>query len=184
MLGLIGVVWGLAGVVFILGYAVVRLVPVTLAAFEQPWQWYHWACLIGFVALMAYSEGYRGFQLAFSPRVAARLKYLYDHPRPRHVLLSPLFCMGYFYMQRRRRIVIYVMTSSIIAMILAVKLLSQPWRGMIDAGVLVGLTWGLVTVLVSTRQAFRATSVNPFPYAPEVPDDAPDWPVPPRAKSS
>jgi hypothetical protein len=173
MLGVIGVVWGLAGVVFILGYAVVRLFPVTLAAFEQPWQWYHWACLIGFVVLMAYSEGYKGFQRAFSPRVAARLKYLYAYPRPRHVLLSPLFCMGYFYIQRRRRIVIYMITSSIIAIVFAVKFLSQPWRGIIDAGVLVGLTWGLITVLVSTRQAFSATSVKPFPYAPEVPDDAP-----------
>ncbi len=173
MLGVIGVIWGLAGVVLMLGYAIVRLFPVTMAAFEQPLQWYHWVCLIGFIGFMAYSEGYRGFQLAFSPRVAARLKYLYDYPRPWHVLLSPLFCMGYFYIQRRRRIAIYILTAGIIAIILAVRLLSQPWRGIIDAGVLVGLTWGLVTVLVSTQQAFRATPAKPFPYAPEVPDDAP-----------
>ncbi len=173
MLGVIGVVWGLAGVVFMLGYAVVRLFPVAIAAFEQPLQWYHWVCLIGFVVFMAYSEGYRGFQLAFSPRVAARLKYLYDYPRLWHVLLSPLFCMGYFYIQRRRRIAIYILTIGIIAIIVAVKFLSQPWRGIIDAGVLVGLTWGLVTVLVSTQQAFNATPAKPFPHAPEVPDDAP-----------
>jgi hypothetical protein len=172
MLGVIGVVWGLSGVVFILGYAIVRLFPVTMAAFELPWQWYHWIVLIGFVLFMAYSEGYRGFQLAFSPRVAARLKYLYDHPQPRHVLLGPLFCMGYFYIQKRRCIVIYSITASVIAIIVAVKLLSQPWRGIIDAGVLVGLTWGLITVLVYTQQAFSTTSAKPFPYAPEVPDGA------------
>ncbi|ETW92550.1 MAG: hypothetical protein ETSY1_43150, partial [Candidatus Entotheonella factor] len=157
MLGIIGVVWGLGGVVFMLGYAVVRLFPVTMAAFEQPLQWYHWVCLISFVVFMAYSEGYRGFQQAFSPRVAARLKYLYDYPRPWHVALSPLFCMGYFYIQRRRCIAIYTLTLGIIVIILAVRLLSQPWRGIIDAGVLVGLTWGLVTVLISTQQAFSAT---------------------------
>ena len=173
MLGVIGVVWGLGGVVFMLGYAIVRLWPVTMAAFEQPLQWHHWAFLLGFVAFMAYSEGYRGFQQAFSPRVAARLKYLYDYPRPRHVALSPLFCMGYFYIQRRRRIAIYILTAGIIAIIVAVRFLAQPWRGIIDAGVLVGLTWGLVTVLLSTQQAFRATPAKPFPYAPEVPDDAP-----------
>ncbi|PON17024.1 hypothetical protein C2W62_15370 [Candidatus Entotheonella serta] len=173
MLGVIGVIWGLTGVVLMLGYAIIRLFPVTMAAFEEPLQWYHWVCLIGFIGFMAYSEGYRGFQQAFSPRVAARLKYLYDYPRPWHVLLSPLFCMGYFYIQRRRRIAIYILTTGIIAIILAVRLLSQPWRGIIDAGVLVGLTWGLVTVLMSTQQAFSATPANPFPYAPEVPDDAP-----------
>lgn len=173
MLGIIGVVWGLTGVVSMLGYAIVRLFPVTVAVFEEPLQWYHWVCMISFIGLMAYSEGYRGFQLAFSPRVAARLRYLYDHPRPRHVLLSPLFCMGYFYIQRRRRIAIYMLTTGIIAIILAVKFLSQPWRGIVDAGVLVGLTWGLVTVLVCTQQAFSTTPAKPFPYAPEVPDDAP-----------
>ena len=173
MLGIIGVVWGLAGIVFMLGYAIVRLFPVTMAVFEQPLQWYHWVCMIGFIGFMAYSEGYRGFQLAFSPRVAARLRYLYEHPRPRHVLLSPLFCMGYFYIQRRRRIAIYILTTGIVAIISAVRFLSQPWRGIIDAGVLVGLTWGLVSVLVSTQQAFSTTPAKPFPYAPEVPDDAP-----------
>ena len=81
--------------------------------------------------------------------------------------------MGYFYIQRRRRIVIYMITGSIIAIILAVKWLAQPWRGIVDAGVLVGLTWGLVTVLMHSHQAFHATPAKPFPYAPEVPDGAP-----------
>ena len=66
-----------------------------------------------------------------------------------------------------------VLTIGIIAIIWAVKWLSQPWRGIIDAGVLVGLTWGLITVLISTQQAFSDTPTQPFPYAPEVPDDAP-----------
>ena len=173
MLRIIGVVWGLAGVLLLLGYAVVRLVPVAMATFEQPLQWYHWVCLIGFIVFMAYSEGYRGFQQAFSPRVAARLKYLYAHPRFWHVLLSPLFCMGYFDIQRRRRIVIYALTIGIIAIIVAVKWLSQPWRGIVDAGVVVGLTWGLVTILMFTRQAFNSTA-KPFPYSPEVADEALD----------
>ncbi len=170
MLGVIGVVWGLAGVVLLLGYALIRLYPVTMEAFDQPLAWYHWVCLVGFIVFMAYSEGYRGFQQAFSPRVAARLKYLYDHPRPLHVLLSPLFCMGYFYIRKQRRIVIYILTIGIIAIIVAVKWLAQPWRGIVDAGVLVGLTWGLVTVLIFTRQAFIR---KPFPYSPEVPDEDP-----------
>jgi hypothetical protein len=152
MLRVIGVVWGLTGVLLLLGYAVVRLFPAAMATFDQPLQWYHWVCLIGFIVFMAYSEGYRGFQQAFSPRVAARLQYLYAHPRLWHVLLSPLFCMGYFDIQRRRRIVIYTFTIGIIAIIVAVKWLSQPWRGIVDAGVVVGLTWGLVTVLMFTQR--------------------------------
>ena len=173
MLRVIGVVWGLAGVILLLVYSLVRLFPIALATFDQPLQWYHWVCLIGFVGFMAYSEGYRGFQLAFSPRVAARLKYLYAHPRPWYVLLSPLFCMGYFDIQRRHRIVIYALTIGIIAIIVAVKWLPQPWRGIVDAGVVVGLTWGLITVLMFTRQAFDRRA-QPFPYSPEVADKALD----------
>ncbi len=32
----------------------------------------------------------------------------------------------------------------------------HPWRGIIDAGVVVGLAWGIVTVLTSAVAAFGA----------------------------
>ena len=36
-----------------------------------------------------------------------------------------------------------------IVLIVSVRQLPQPWRGMVDAGVVVGLTWGVVSIITS-----------------------------------
>jgi hypothetical protein len=114
---------------------------------------------------MAYAEGYRGFQKAFSPRVAARALYLKKNPCLLHVLLAPFFCMGFFHASRRRKITSFSVTSGIIVLILLVRLLPQPWRGIIDAGVVVGLAWGLISLIIFSYQAFTQKE---FKYSPEV----------------
>ncbi len=117
---------------------------------------------------MAYAEGYRAFQQAFSPRVAARARYLRDHPNLMHSLLAPLFCMAYFHAQRRRQITSISVTAGIIILVILVRFLEQPWRGIIDGGVVVGLAWGLVSLVVF---AYRALTAGTFPYSPEVPEE-------------
>ena len=116
---------------------------------------------------MAYSEGYRGFQSGFSPRIAARCKYLRHHPNAVHVFLAPLFCIGYFHVLRRRQRYIIALTTAIIILILIVQRIDQPWRGIIDAGVVVGLSWGLITLFAF---AIKAALADDFDYSPEVPN--------------
>jgi hypothetical protein len=130
--------------------------------------WHHWTLMLACVVFMAYSEGYKGFQLGFSPRVAARALYLRDHPTPMRSLAAPLFCMGFFHAQRRRLVISYSLTLAIIALIFLVRLLPQPWRGILDAGVVVGLAWGLVALLAF---AVRALGSGDFNYSPEVSDE-------------
>jgi hypothetical protein len=117
---------------------------------------------------MAYFEGYKAFQLGFSPRVAARARYLRDHPSLLHALLAPLFCMAYFHASRRRQITSISVTAGIIVLVILVRMLPQPWRGIIDGGVVVGLAWGLVTLALFGYQALTNSS---FPYPPEVPGE-------------
>ena len=100
MLGRLGAVWGIGGVVLLLGYSIARLSAVTLEAFHHEFSWYHWLALGLNVIYMAYSEGYYGFQRGFAPRVAARAKYLAAHPTLLSALLAPVFCMGYFHIRR------------------------------------------------------------------------------------
>ena len=100
--------------------------------------------------------------------MAARARYLAYHPKTLHVLLGPLFCIGYFYSSKRRKRVAISVTTGIIALILLVRLLDQPWRGIVDAGVVVGLTWGLVSLLIFSVLAFTRVE---FRYSPEVPDE-------------
>lgn len=167
MRGTFGSVWGLLGVLLLLGSAVYRLAPLAVDALTQEFAWYHWGSLFSIVLFMAYAEGYIGFQQRFSPRVAARARYLRDHPRITLVILAPFFCMGYFHATRRRQMTSIILTLGIIVLVLLVRYLPQPWRGIIDAGVVVGLAWGMISLFIFSISAFRSER---FPYSPEVPE--------------
>lgn len=162
-----GALWGMSGVLLLLGSAVYRLTPLAIDAFSYDWSWRHWSSLALMTFFMAYAEGYRAFQQGFSPRVAARARYLRDHPNFVHALLAPLFCMAYFHAPRRRRITSISVTAGIVILVVLVRLLPQPWRGIIDGSVVVGLAWGLVSLLIFGYQAFTADRFN---YSPEVPE--------------
>jgi hypothetical protein len=114
MIGLFGTVWGLAGFILLLVYTIIRLTPLAIEAFMFEFRWDHWVVLLLNTTFMAYAEGYRGFQKGFSPRVAARAKYLNSHPNLLYALLGPLYCMGYFHITKRRQISTIALTIAII----------------------------------------------------------------------
>lgn len=151
----------------LLGSAVCRLAPLAMDAFSYEFQWYHSFSLGAVVLFMAYAEGYRGFHKRFSPRVAARARYLKNHPKASHVLFAPFFCMSYFYAPRKRKITSISLTAGIIVLIILVRLVPQPWRGIIDAGVVIGLAWGIISILVF---GFQAVASAEFNYPPEIPE--------------
>jgi hypothetical protein len=167
MFGAFGALWGLAGVFLIIGGAIYRLTLVAMEAFSYEFLWYHWVALVLNALFMAYAEGCRGFQKGFSPRVAARAKYLKDHPNALYALLGPFFCMGYFCAPKRRKVFTISLTVGIIILILLIRLLSQPWRGIVDLGVVIGLTWGLISLLAFSILAFTSEK---FQHSPEVPE--------------
>ncbi len=169
-MGTLGATWGLAGVFLLLGSAVYRLSAVAAAAFSYKLHLEHWMALLVFIFFMAYAEGYRAFQQRFSPRVAARAKYLRNHPQILHAVLAPLFCMGFFYATRRRKITSISVTAGIVILIVLVRLLPQPWRGIIDLSVVVGLGWGIVSLAFFAYQAFASEEFN---YPPDVPESRP-----------
>ncbi|MBW2734087.1 MAG: hypothetical protein JRH20_16995 [Deltaproteobacteria bacterium] len=104
---------------------------------------------------MAYGKGYRGFQKGFSPRVAARAAYLRRHPTLLRTLLAPFFCMGFFHIVRRQQIVIIALTVMIVIFVIVARQLPQPWRGMVDMGVVIGLTWGVISLAFFAIQALK-----------------------------
>ncbi len=167
MIGLLGAIWGFAGIALLIGFALYRLTPVAAEAFLYDLVWYHWALLVINTLFMAYSEGYRGFQNSFSPRVTARCKYLRQNPKALHVFLAPLFCVGYFHVLGNRQRNIVVLTAAIIILIIVIQRIDQPWRGIIDVGVVVGLSWGLITLFAF---AAKAALSDKFDYSPEVPE--------------
>ena len=163
----IGYYWGIGGVLFLLGFAIYRLAPMALALADTRLSLIHWLSLIFSVVYMAYAEGYKGFHLAFAPRVVVRARFLRDNPRIDHVLFAPLFCMGYLYATRKRQIMSFALTAMIICFIIIARMLPQPWRGILDAGVVVGLSLGIVSILYFLIQANR--NPDSISISPEVP---------------
>ena len=149
-------------------FAVVRLGPMALELSALELQQIHWFALAVSVLYMAYAEGYKGFFLAFAPRVIARATYLQANPRPLHVLLAPVFCMGYIYATRKRKLLSFGLTGMIVCFVLLVRLLPQPWRGIVDAGVVTGLILGIASILYFLAQRLR------YPERPGVGADVPE----------
>jgi hypothetical protein len=48
------------------------------------------------------------------------------------------------------------MTIAMIVLILLVRRLGQPWRGVIDAGIVLGLGWGFVSILARALKTLCA----------------------------
>lgn len=163
--------WALLGVGALLTQAVLRLAPRAVEPIlDGSLGVGHWALYLAWVAFNGYAEGYRAFQLRFVPRVVARAFHLGRHPRPfLHVLLGPAYAMSLFHATRRSRTVAWVLLLAIFAVVVLVRQVPQPWRGIIDGGVVLGLVWGLVAMTIQLAAALR---LGPCP-APDLPVTAP-----------
>ena len=160
--GVLGTVWGVCGVLYILGEAAWRLGHITLEGIAMMGS-LQWVVCIAWVIFNAYAEGYKGFQRAFAPRVAVRAREVWMRPNALRVLLSPLFLMGLVDATRKRMTVSWILVVAIVGVVTVVRRLDQPWRGIIDAGVVVGLGWGIFAILVYLFRvaAGRARDVDP-----------------------
>lgn len=101
---------------------------------------------IAWIGLNLYTEGYRGFQMRFSPRVVARAAQLGRDPRPMDLLLALPFCLSLIRAEPRQMLVRWGFVGALYTLIFFVRMLPQPWLGIIDGGVVVGLAWGVVSL--------------------------------------
>jgi len=164
----LGVPWAVVGVSALLLRAIIGLSPRAREAIESGLSTWQWIALVGFALFMLVAEGYRGFQKKFSPRTAARVKYLRDHPTLLRVLLAPIFSMGFFHANRKTKLTAYILTTGIIILVVTVTFFCpDPWRGIIDFGVVLGLSWGLVSFWIFT---IKALTNNNYAHSPETPD--------------
>lgn len=161
--------WGMLGVVGLIASAVLRLSPRAIELTDIQLGPLHWLALAVFTPYMAYAEGYKGFHLNFAPRVVARASYLRELPRGNAAqlmlltLLAPFFCMGYFHATRRRMLISWFVTSAIVVLVMVVRLTPQPWRGIVDTGVVTGLALGVLSLLWHWQRAALDGKRPPVP---------------------
>lgn len=158
-LGSIAAVWGIVGVIGLLSFAVSRVLEPTIEARAYEMGFWHYLVMVVWTLFMAYSEGYKGFQKGFSPRVASRCMYLVDHCTWLRFCLAPWFCLGFFHTTRRRQITVIAVLIAITLVVILFRMIDQPWRGILDLGVVVGLSWGVVSTVVYTIRFAMAAEV-------------------------
>lgn len=141
--------WGLVGVLLLLLDGVYRLVPVAWDALRWPaLTATHRVFLVVWTVFAAVTEGHQTFRKRFAPRVARRMRELMTTPSAAHRILAPLYCMSLVGDEPRRMWIQRGLVVFIVGLVALVKRLPQPWRGLVDAGVVVALTWGVVEVLL------------------------------------
>jgi hypothetical protein len=148
--------WGVLGVGLLLLQAIVRLTPIALEPLL------HGSLTTGqalvyaaWVVTSLYTEGYRGFQKAFVPRTVARAFHLARTGRPLLMALAPLYCMGLIHATRRRLITSWTIVLAITLAVVLVRRLPEPWRGVVDGGVVAGLGYGVVALALAFARALR-----------------------------
>ncbi len=148
----LGTWWAIGGFSALILWAMWRLSAVAVEGLDRPLDWSHWLLLLLNAIFMAYSEGYRGFQLGYSPRLARRVVRIRDAGSALDCALAPLYAMGFYDAPRHRLLVTYLVTAGIIVLIIIFHQLDQPWRGILDAGVVIGLGWGLIATWLHLAQ--------------------------------
>lgn len=151
-------VWAVLGVVLFLLQAVGRLVGYTLEALPTLTA-LQWGIVGVWVPFMIWSEGHRGFYKRFSPVAVKRALWLARNPAPVRVIFAPFFAMGFFSATRRRLITSWGLTAAIAVIVVVVKQVPQPWRGIVDSGVVVGLLYGTATVVIWAVRGLRGEDI-------------------------
>jgi hypothetical protein len=152
---------GIAGVLGLLGQAVWRLTPWAVEPLSSGQLSAPQAALyLAWVLASGYFEGYRAFQKGFCPRVVVRAAYLAQHPEPLHVLLAPAFCMSLIHATRRGLALAWGILAMVVFLVWIVHRMPQPWRGMVDGGVVVALAWGQIAILYFSARALAGRLVQ------------------------
>lgn len=148
-------VWGVLGVVVMLSEALLRLLRLAWEGVVVQFAPLPFAVAVAWCLVNAYAEGYRGFQKRFVPQALDRA-FSIDASSVVEVVLAPLKVLGLWRTDAKAMRRAWIMVLGISGLVFAVKQLPQPWRGVIDAGVVVGLGWGTVAMVVMLVARLRA----------------------------
>ncbi len=104
-----------------------------------------WTILTVLTLFMVYTEGVLAFQRRWVPKLVGRAREVRRQPILLQ-LLGPLYGLALVGGPAKRLLRGWIGTAAIVAAILAVRALPDPWRGVVDFAVAAALAWGLVCI--------------------------------------
>jgi hypothetical protein len=107
--------------------------------------------LVSTIIFMMYKEGYEAFQLKYAPLVVRRAFSLYEHDLTiMNTLFTGPFAMGMFTATYKRKLISWSLFLGITGLVQIVKRLKYPYRNIVDCGVVAGLSYGSIAILIIT----------------------------------
>jgi hypothetical protein len=153
--------WTLLGVAALFATSIVRLGSRGIATIQRGLEWGEWSGLIFLTVAFVYGEGFRALDRRWVPRLLERALLLRDDPRLSVRLLAPLYGLALVGVGRGDLIRGWLVVAAILGAVLTVRVLPDPWRGIIDFAVAAALSWGLVAILRRVPEAGSVATVSP-----------------------
>jgi len=139
--------WAMLGVGAVFAWAVWRLGGRGVTTIRSGLDPLEWVVLALLTAAFAYGEGFLALDRRWVPRLVERARRLRDDRRLFVRALAPLYGLSLIGLGRRELLQGWLGTVAIIAAVLVIRSLPEPWRGIVDFAVAVALAWGLVAVV-------------------------------------
>lgn len=153
-LGRVAAVWALVGVSGLFGAAVFRLGRRGVDTIVGGLTPTYWGVLLALTCVMVYGEGILALQRRWVPKLIERARAVRGEPLWLQ-MLGPLYGLSLVGAPPKRVLRAWLGTSAIVAAVLIVRSLPEPWRGIVDFAVASALGWGLLMIVVNAPRAFR-----------------------------
>lgn len=139
--------WALIGVGGLLAWATYRLGSRGIDTIRGGLEVGEWVVLALLVPAFAYTEGFLAMDRRWVPKVVERARRLVDDNRRALWLVAPFYGMSLIGSGRKELLRAWLGTAAIVAAVALVRMLPEPWRGIIDLSVATALAWGLAAIL-------------------------------------
>ncbi len=139
--------WGILGFTVLVARALLGMSPEIGDMLATPLNAWHQIGLVVIVLVFGLGKGYFIFRQRFCPSYVSRIGELSLPPvKLLNAVLAPLYCLNLIGAERRQLVRGYAIVTGIILMIISVKIVPSPWRGMILTGVALALTWAALEI--------------------------------------
>lgn len=141
--------WSLVGVCLLFSFAIFRLGRRGVEAMALGLTPGQWLALVAFTAGFVYVEGVIALQRRWVPRLLGRARELRAESRLPYRAIAPLYGMSLVAAEPTRMLRSWALVLGIVAAVILISRLPEPWRGIIDLAVAAALAFGLVSIVAA-----------------------------------
>lgn len=152
--------WAVIGVSILFATASYRLGERGVSVIRGGLGGWEWMALAGLTLVFVYGEGFLALDRKWVPGLMRRARELKDERSFLLRLFAPLYGLSLIGAPPARLLLSWLGTLAIVGAVLIIRLLPDPWRGIVDFAVAAALAWGLVAILRRLPAAWAPTRLE------------------------